>query len=30
MTTVLVGPNAASTEADYVHWRAPEMVPFLT
>jgi len=30
MTTVLVGPNAASTEADYVHWRAPELVPFLT
>jgi putative hydrolase of the HAD superfamily len=30
MTTVLVGPAAATAEADYVHWRAPELVPFLT
>ena len=29
MTTVLVGPAAATTEADYVHWRAPQLVPFL-
>jgi putative hydrolase of the HAD superfamily len=29
MTTVLVGSAAAAPVADYVHWRAPDLVPFL-
>jgi putative hydrolase of the HAD superfamily len=29
MTTVLVGPHAESSEAQFVHHRAPELAPFL-
>ena len=29
MTTVLVGPHAAASDADFVHYRTERLAPFL-